>query len=249
MHSTESITIPATPNMTSDEAIELAVIQLSHPDWVDNSSIGEIDVLPKMTERQANLANGSDEYEVFSWQSYLIPIVADSDSVTTTKTHTVPLTKKQLDSLRGMVSRGRTNDYTLTNYVKSLFGLDVVDWSVASLPTARKAVATATEGKAVTTYQVVSFTPWEGSPQLQIVAEKESQAEARATALELMNADATYHRLAVRAKVNRESGEEDLVTITRPVPEESNVKLNITMTTVKPEATVVSYRFLFDYHS
>lgn len=126
--------------------------------------------------------------------------------------------------------------------------------AIAAWPTARKPVAKATEGKAITRYVLTCEKfghrmPYELSAALK--ATYASQAEARQAGIDLMSKHRVILALSVEAKVVRVSDDAEasaLVTIARPVPETATMTLEVTTHTVKPNPKIESYSVVFWYH-
>jgi hypothetical protein len=110
------------------------------------------------------------------------------------------------------------------------------------MPKAKKAAAVATVGKAVTRYELVY-----GSGRVSATT-YDTQADARAAALTAFTDNPNVSRVAVRAQVQREDGNTELVVIERP--EEETVEVTVDVTTSAPKAGAVQSAWLvgFDYH-
>jgi len=161
----------------------------------------------------------------------IIPVFREEDTITTVEKIKVTFTGQELTKLH---QDNYTEDLVI-NKVEAIIGVGKVE-SVQSfkLPAKRKPVATATEGKAVTKYEVAGDYG-------HIVAQGfDSQADARAAALKLMEKETKYGALYVRAHIEREGegGGLNLVSISRPVPESVEIEVKANVVTAKPNAKI-----------
>lgn len=175
-------------------------------------------------------------------ESVVIGLADSSDLITKTRNIKVELDSQELNGLRA--AQGRATSALWAKLHALPDGDSINQAKVLRLPAPRKAVATATEGKARTVYLVGR----EQNRTFQILARKESQAEARAEAIRLVNENTEYSALEVRAQTVREDGNPALVTIVRPAPETSVIDVEITTVTVRPGAKAARYLVAFDYH-
>lgn len=195
----------------------------------ETSNLGIPKTLP-MTSKAA-AARSFDPDSVNSGTSVIVPYTED----VTTETETVKraVTPEELAMLRKDVT------YPFTD--RQVFGPHVTEVEVISLPKVRAPRAEATNGKAVTKYVVIGAG--------RELATADSQAEARQKAIEMMKANERISSLSVEARVTREDGNVALVTISRPVPEESVVTFKVTKVIPKPGAELTGYYVTFSVHS
>lgn len=195
----------------------------------ETSTLGIPKTLPMTSKAAAALSFDPDT--VSSGTSIIVPYTDD----VITKTETVKLTVTP-DEL-AMLRRGVTYPFT----DRQAFGTHVTEVEVVSLPKVRAPRAEATDGKAVTKYVVIGAG--------RELARADSQAEARQKAIEMMKANENISALSVEARVTREDGNVALVTITRPVPEESTVTFKVTKVMPKLGAELTGYYVAFITHS
>lgn len=186
---------------------------------------------PEMKPVSSRAASGSAirEGDVHSEHSVIVPVTDEFSEKT--KNVRVEVTASELAQLR--------KGYTWELREEGRFGPHVTNVEIVALPKPRAPKAEATEGKAVTKYVV------NGASRL---PEYDSQAEARAAAVEFMKAHPECSELSVSAIIRRDTGKTALVRITRPEPELSTVTFAVTTQTPKPGARVVGYLIAFDYH-
>ena len=250
-HHAETWTIPLTEARTAEEALTAAVWR-----WRDDEDTapshgcrsGTIRKRQMMTELVATRAEGSEGMNVFDGESLVIPVCSEADSVERIIKRKITVTGAQLASIRGR------NSQVTYNLARAALGPTVVSAKASALPKARKAVAAATEGKAVTRYTVVTVdrvSPegWRVDGGQIIGHAHASQAEARAAALELVNTDARYSSLGVRATITRDSGSLDLVRVDRPEADSSEVTLDVTLSTPRAGAAQTAWVVSFDVHT
>ena len=122
--------------------------------------------------------------------------------------------------------------------------------TVVSVTAPRKPVARATAGKMVTKHQVVKPSRFR-SGQDDVLAVRDSMADARQAALDLMTADASIADLAVKAVQVRATDDgatnAALLTVTRPETN-SVITLEVTLATPKAGAEPATYLVGFDVH-
>lgn len=175
-------------------------------------------------------------------ESVVIPVAADKDVIVKSQDVRVEVDAALLTKLR-------SGDYTgmdkLREQLYATYGDALVTVELAKLPAARKPKAAATEGKAVTKYDVVGIQTW---GQKYVLATEDSQSEARATAIRLMTENDKLAELTVEARIVRENGSPALVTITRPEPETAAITVRVTTHKVREGAEPIHYVVAFDYH-
>lgn len=219
----------------------------SEEGWGSDPRVGRILKGSPMTEKVAELWSTTPAGTVNQDRSTIVPILDEKDVTIMKKKVRIPATQAQVDSLR---SKSWGTQWDLTEKVVAAaaqFG-PVASFAVSQLPKPKKAVAVATEGKAVTAYQVVTV-PQDNFGQAKIVATKTSQAEARAEALRLLNElGSVYVALEVRAIIVRETGSKALVSITRPALEDPTIEFEVTIHKPKASAKPVGWEVSFDYH-
>jgi hypothetical protein len=157
----------------------------------------------------------------------IIPVFREEDITMTVEKIKVTFTGQELTKLY----QDNYSEDLIINKVEAIVGVGKVE-SVQNfkLPAKRKPVATATEGKAVTKYEIAGDYG-------NIVAQGfDSQADARAAALKLMEKETKHAALYVRAHIEREGDELNLVTISRPVPESIEIEVKANIATAKPNA-------------
>lgn len=194
-------------------------------------------------------------YEKVRDRTPIFGVASTKDITYKSVTVSIEVTGEQLRGLRGK-GYGTTNEICAAAE-KLVVGKNVVPYSgKVKLPTPRKFQATATEGKAVTKYDIISVTA-DGARTNR--GQKDSQAEARAAALDLAQRDAdafasnprAYAQpvsYEVQAVVVRDTGSAALVIITRPEPEKATIAVTFQTYTVKANAKPVSYLVAFDYY-
>lgn len=179
--------------------------------------------------------------------SAVIPLCAEEDVKITVKKIKMAVLGNILHEVQQF---GSSFDFTLLAY--KLFGPTVIKVQLVKDIKPKKAVASATEGKTVVKYQIISLNTHFGANTPEVVSVGfESQAAARAEAIRIVNSeekkDRAYVNLEVHAYLVREDGNPALVTISRPTPERSEVE--VTFSAPKPKAKIASYYVEFDYHS
>lgn len=186
--------------------------------------------------------------------AHIVPIV-DPKSVVTA-------TKKVKLTVPGEVADGLRRDYPwdamqkVRNLLHEQFTPETLGKvEVVSLPAVRKPVAKATDGKAVTRYVITTAEDvYHVSSRIRAAFKEahESQAAARAAAIELLTEHDTLPALSVEAVVGRmtEDGtfSKELVSIARPVPAEAVITVAVTTHTVKPNPKIDRYEVTFWYH-
>ncbi|WIE81487.1 hypothetical protein [Curtobacterium sp. MCSS17_016] len=211
-------------------------------DAYGDENSGPATTLPLTTPRTINgaLPHGS--------QTFILPVCADADVIRTTAKVKVTGTPTEMAALRARHSDGHPpSNVAAVRTALEQFGATVEQVKVASVSAPRKPVAKATDGKLVTTYQVVEPRQW-GEPR--VVASGATMAEARQAGIDLMVANPAIGELTVEAVVVRqaETGlSKALATISRP---ETNTHAIIEVTTAvpKPGAKPASYIVGFDVH-
>jgi hypothetical protein len=139
--------------------------------------------------------------------------------------------------------RTSSQDFRLLELARTVFGNAVTNVSAVTLPRARKAVAAATEGKSVTRYELV-----EGRTRIPATT-YDTKAAARTAAINLIDSGTRYRRIAVRAVVQRETGNGDLVVIERPEAELTEITVNVTMSVPKAGAVQSGWTVGFSCHT
>ena len=195
----------------------------------ETSNLGIPETLP-MTSKAA-AARSFDPDLVNIGTSVVVPYT--EEVITKTETVKLTVTPEELAMLR--------KDVTFPFTDRQAFGPHVTQVEVISLPKVRAPRAEATDGKAVTKYVVISAG--------RELASADTQAEARQKAIEMMKANERISKLSVEARVTREDGNAALVTISRPVPDESVVTFKVTKVVPKPGAALAGYYVAFSVHS
>lgn len=211
----------------------------------DSASPGYIHTAPITTKRAAEYLMGSDDYEVNSGNSVVVPLVDESKVKRSQQKIRLTLTAAEFKKARGSL-------YLLTPKVKAALtpGLAYEGFTISKFPAARKAVAATTEGKASTKYRLV----WESRFGGKTVSKKlhDSQAAARKAGVNFMNSPEgkDYVRADIEGVVVREGGSTALVTIERPIPDTVVVEVEVTVAKLpaNPERHRAGYLVAFDYH-
>lgn len=187
--------------------------------------------------------------------SVVIPVITDTDVRVTTKTVKVPVTAAELAKVRAhLAANPDANDpvlpYEIRDRLVTEHGMHMVSARVVKTPAPRKPVATTTDGKARTVYRVMG--PDRFSRRA-ILATKATQAEARAAALSIMEADLRITKLDVIAEVIRVTDDgttnNALLTVERPVAEGTTIDVELTFHHAKHNAKVDHYSVFFSVHS
>lgn len=191
--------------------------------------------------------------------SVIIPIVEDADVLVTTKKVKLPVTADELASVRSQLAAHQANPYFgsvsgLTHQLRDRLvkehGMHMVDVKVTKIPAPRKPVATTTEGKARTVYRVMG--PDRFSRRV-VLATKDTQAEARAEAIRIMESDLRVAKLDVIAEIIRVTDDGTtngtLLTIERPAADNATIDVELTFHHAKPNAKIDHYAVFFDVHS
>ena len=212
-------------------------------DAYGDENSGPATTLPLATPRTINgaLPHGS--------QTFILPVCADADVIRKTVKVRVTGTPKEMAALRARHVDGHDpHDVAAVRTALEQFGATVEQVKVASVSAPRKPVAKATDGKLVTTYQVIEHRYW--NDVRTVIASGETMAEARQVGIDLMTANPSLGELTVEAVVVRqaETGQSKaLATISRP---ETNTHaiLEVTTAVAKPGAKPASYIVGFDVH-
>lgn len=182
-------------------------------------------------------------------ESVVIPVVRDEDLVIRTVKTTIPVTAEQLAEIHATENTSGITSF-LRNELNRIHGLKIWAANLSKSPARRKAKARATAGAVKTVYDVIN----PGQFNEQRLTTKDTIAEARAAAVELMEMDRYRHivKLAIRGRVVRvtEDGDEnsDLVVVGRPAPENATVTVDVDLYEPKPDAKIDHYVVAFDYH-
>ncbi|QNE48595.1 hypothetical protein F1C58_16170 (plasmid) [Glaciihabitans sp. INWT7] len=238
-HNTETSFVAIAQAATPGLAIREAVNHWNDTERnrYEDAREGHSDTHPLMTPAAAERSMNEEPFRVYDGKSVAIPTCADADAVEKTTKHKLTVSAEDLVQFR------RGNTWALTERLRKDLGHTVISFGIVSLPKARKAVATATEGKATTKY-IVSFPGGKT-----IGTYHDSQSEARAAALATVNADPTISALEVTALIVRDSGSRALVSITRPEAETNEITVNVTTSEPKIGAKQAGWLVGFDYHS
>lgn len=247
----ETNTISFADARTAGDAMEHAVRKWYDGEYYSrshNASPASSPQHPMMTREAASV--GLWDYEampVNSGQSVIIPICSAADTVTKTTKRRLTVTAAELAKLRG-------GAHSILDRARAEFGPTVVKVDVIALPKPRMAVAAATDGKAVTRYAVAHADQYNSQGYMtsegRTIGEPyTSQSDARAAAINLVNANPQVASLVVRAVIVRESGNTNLVTISRPEPDTSQITLDVTTSEVKPGAKQSDWLVSFNVHT
>lgn len=187
-------------------------------------------------------------------EAHIIPVATAGSVKTVTRKVKVTVPGALADRLRNR------DDWAAKSALRDVLHVQIPgnvlgDITVVTTPAARKPVAKATDGKAVTRYRIrptAHVSSRDGAVHAALNASYPSQAEARTAALELLTTHTTLPDLTVEAFVARE-GEDGalspaLVMISRPTPDEATVTVDVTTHTVKPNPTIDHYDVTFWYH-
>jgi hypothetical protein len=176
----------------------------------------------------------------------VIPVTEMEQANFITKTFTLPVSVEEVENLRDLDGADR-QWVAARNTVRGKLSMeDAVNIEVVSLPKPVKAAASVTDGERLTFFRVVSL----NDDGVETIEEGfNSQADARAFAVTLMNSPEgkQYERLDVRAYIQRDTGEESLVTVTRPVQKTADIEISVTTAVPVPRAKVVGYYVSFWY--
>lgn len=214
-------------------------------DAYGNENSGPATTLPMCTP---GTVNGSFPHNS---QTVILPVCGADDVVRKTVKVKVKVTgtPSEMATLRARHADGNyPHDVGAVRKVLQQFGATVERVKVASVSAARKPVAKATEGKAVTTYQVVQYRHW--NDVRTVLASGGTMAAARQAGIDLMTADPSIGELTVEAVVVRQQDGESskaLATISRP---ETNTHAVLEVTTAVPKtgAKPATYVVRFDVH-
>jgi hypothetical protein len=238
-HQTETAYVNLATASTADRAIRDAV-----SDWnanernrYEDARDGHSDKHPMMTPAAAERSMGEAGFEVRDGKSVAIPVCAADDAVEKVTKRKLTVTATDLSSYR------RGNTWEFSERIRKEFGPTVIGSKVIVLPKARKAVATATDGKASTQY-VVSQPGGRGSGTFHA-----TQSAARAYAIRVLNENPTISDLEVTAVIVRDTGNLALVTITRLEAEVNEITVEVTTSEPKTGAKQAGWFVGFDYHS
>lgn len=236
-HNTITDTVSIEHARTADDALEIAVRRWQDEEAgrYEDARDGSSPTFPLMTPAVAAHFIGSAPALVYDGCSAAVPICAESDVVTSTKTISMTVTAEELAALR-------KRQHLLRERVAALAGSGFLSYELVTVPKPRKARAEATTGKSVTRYMLIA----DGGS---VVGDFASQADARIGALAYVNANAQTASVAVRGYITREGGTRDLVVVARPEPDSSTVKVRVTTSVPKPGAKQAAWFVGFDYHS
>ena len=248
-HTTEVVYVPELDKkfLTHNDIIRAALDIWNEDEDEENyyysPSVGRVNARELTTQEHA-YALLNNVLKVNSDNSVIIPVVAAKDAANVKKKFSLSVEGKHLVKSRRDVF---SSPDPIEEAVRKVAGPNLISFTITKRPKPRKAVATATEGKAVTKYQVVGSI-W-GNGGYQVLAVKDSQAEARAEALALLNAEgSTWNDLEIHAQVVREGNEKALVKLSRPIPEMVTIEVEATLAKVKPNAKRAGYVVAFDAH-
>jgi hypothetical protein len=187
---------------------------------------------PAVTEMMTALAAGwaASDHMIgpYDTETLVVPICADTDAFETTVKRTLTVTAVELERLR-------LDPNFLIPRARAEFGGAVIGATPVSLPRARRAVAVATEGRAVTSYEIVT------RELRRVGGLHPTQAAARAAAIDHVNGSNDYPHVDVRAVVTREDGNLNLVSISRGEPDTSDIVFNIVMSVPTARAKTVEW--------
>jgi hypothetical protein len=189
---------------------------------------GSLIVCELLTPLAARWAASDHMVGPLETESMVAPACAEDDAVEKTMKQKIMVTAAELERLRN-------NPNALIDRVRVELGATVVAASPVSLPRARKAVAVATDGHALTSYEIVT------EDGRRIGDLHPSQAAARAAGIDLVNASTVHPTLHVRAAVTRDNGNQNLVTITRTEPDLTEVAFSVTTSEPRPGAEVATW--------
>jgi hypothetical protein len=231
-HATASIYLAASDLVSTrpNDILHAGIAEWSDTlsDRHDSPEPGYVTMRELNSREAAGYSIGPDD--VHSGASVVVPVTTSTITKTRNVKHTV--TAEELKLLR----RGVVYPY----FDKQTFGPHVTKIEVVALPKVRAPKAEATEGASVTKYVVIGA----GS----VYATGNTQAEARAKAIELMKNKENISSLSIEARITRADGNPALVRITRPEPETSTVTLRVKTVEPKPGAKTEGYLVAFSYH-
>lgn len=251
-HSTAFVDVKKNLNQVQNA---VSILNEAVRNWIDNeadryddSRAGRAVMTAPMT--QVHMNRFLEENQVNDSVSYVIPQVAPENIVTSSRKVKLTLNSVMLDKV--MRNDLNYNSGFMQLLVKE-FGNEINSFKVLKTPAKRKAVAVTTEGKMKIVYTVYGV----ADGQLHRVTEGfDSQAAARAAAIEIANSDDPkytcrgrfYGAFEVHPSMLRESGEKAVVRVTNPVSESGTVELQIEFKKIKPNAKITHYVAVFDYH-
>jgi hypothetical protein len=190
--------------------------------------------------------------ESFIANSYITPVVSEASVATKTRTVKVKVSGDVIAKLRRGSYHGQAELRKLLHSDFPVTELGKIE--VVTLPAPRKPAASATAGKAKTVYRIRGvenhFTNLQ-SIHAALNKSYDSQADARAAAIDLMSEHEDLPDMRIEAVVVREQEDgklsPSLVTIARPVAD-GTVTVQVTTHTVKPSPKLKNYRVRFAYH-
>lgn len=190
---------------------------------------------PVSTARQQHFLDEEACVDLY-WETAPIYPIAAAKSTKTVRVK-IAVTAAELTQLRA----SKFNPYYLTQIARKQHGPTVSEAVILVAPALRAPVAKTTDGKTVTTYQIIS--------NHRVISVASTLSEARATAVRLMKEDTAglITVLDVRAVITRDTGSDTLLSISRPTVDAT---LTVSATFEIPDETkVLSYVVPLRIHS
>jgi len=182
-------------------------------------------------------------YDDIAARSVVVPVCAKDEAVISSKKAKMTLNGAEFAT---WVSK-RQVDYMVFAEAYAKFGVHLAKVTVTKMPKARKAVASATEGKSVTRYSIKI-----ADENTVVATGFESQSEARVEAIRIVNSDAPNEahltNLEVVGYITRDTDKRALVSISRPTEETVEVEVMLEFATPKRNAKAFAFHVGFDYH-
>lgn len=247
-HNTAEVVVAASTTDLNKIVFNAVCVWSDGEDGYGDPRPGSAKLYPLMTQDQINFLVGSDNFLVTDGGVSPVFPIADAAPIKSVKRMKIQASGKLVEDMRRN-AWGASFDFQ--KLVAEQVGSSFSKLEVVKFPSSRKPVAETTEGKTVTVYKVYGVE----RGQADLLASCHSQAAARAKALELAadesfpaNRHVRYETFEVRPVIERDSGEQAVVRIVRPVAETVTVEVEVTTEKFPATAKVTHYRVMFDYH-